>query len=205
MHGNRQKFNRPFFPSEWKKPSKKISLLMHRIFFLPWVFFLCVCVCISINWSYSIDFAVIFPLFIFFLLILYLCYKYTYNIRRNFIQISIMLWYSFIFKHLHAEYILCEAWLVSPNTSITSHFFLFIYLFLGVKESEKESDSEWVWVSELASEEKEYESQQSLFSHILSWKRHAKRDAWHCPYVIIMFIISRSHPLCIKIYVYCIA
>lgn len=101
------------------------------------------------------------------------------------IQISIMLWYSFILKHLHAEifFVSLTGFTKYKRTSHTLASFLFIYLllFLEWKKAKKKEKKrmgecvivERVWVNEV---ERERESQQSLFSHILSWQHHAKRE-----------------------------
>lgn len=138
--------------SRKRKPLQKISLLMHTIlssFYFRFIF----CMFPSIE-----VIQLILPLFFHFLIFLFHIYATNMyklilikrNIRYKFcIQISIMLWYSFIFKHLHAEYSLW-AWLVSPKYKRTSLSFSFLFfhlfiLFFGVKKCEKERKKRRVW------------------------------------------------------------
>lgn len=99
--------------------------------------------------------------------------------------------------------ILCEPdWFHQIQTHIIHTLVFLIYLsssFFGVKKAKKkENEREYVIVERVWGNkvERERESQQSLFLHILSWQHHAKtRDGWHCPYVIIMFTSFHSHTL----------
>lgn len=79
--------------------------------------------------------------------------------------------------------ILCEPdWFHQIQTHIIHTLVFLIYLsssFFGVKKAKKkENEREYVIVERVWGNkvERERESQQSLFSHILSWQHHAKRE-----------------------------
>lgn len=131
-----------------------------------------------------------------------------------------MLWYSFIFKHLHAEYSLW-AWLVSPNTNahlsfsfLFSSFFSFIYLIFWSekmwkrkKERKRGCDSEWVWVNR--EEEKEaWIATKFIFAHFVVVTSCQKRCLALplCDYYVHQFPLSSSlsKKMFIRTIVYCI-
>lgn len=122
MHKNRSKKKfRPFFAVEMKS-SQKISFLLHREFFLSFFCYLYFHQLMLFNWFWRN-----FSIFHFFSFSVSMLQIYLlYYVRTNSIQISIMLWYSFKFKHLHAVIFFVR--LAGFANNNRTFFFFLIYL-----------------------------------------------------------------------------
>lgn len=114
-----------------------------------------------------------------------------------------MLWYSFIFKHLHALKYSLWAWLVSPNTNAHHTYSRFSYLFISFffRSEKSKKEREWERVCDSGtgvrkqSRERAWIATKFVFAHFVVATPRQTRDGWHCPYVIIMFTSFHSHTL----------